>query len=201
MIAGQMAICRFPLWEECLESLKNQVDKLYLRFDLRNGDPKILKKLRKKDVVVYCSGVVWNGWNWREEMMRMLDNVKPELVLVLDEDEKITPEIKEDYDILRKSKHYQMAFNYKYPMPSVDEYKGKEKPYPSKPHTKLYKWKSGLTFYPYKRRARLTNFGKESYCKGNAEILHYCFYNEEIRSVKIKGTKEKIKWSKKRSFL
>lgn len=196
MIVGQMALCRFPMWRECLDSLREQVDELYLRFDSRKGEPEILEELRKMDVSVFCSNSIWNNWNWREEMLRMLDDVEPDLVLTLDEDEKITPEIEEGFATLQKSKHGQMAFNYRFPMPSVDNYVGKNKPYPSKEHVKLYKWKPGLTFHPYKGRARLSNYGKMDYCIGKAEILHYCFYNKEIRKMKIKGTKEKINWSK-----
>ena len=38
MIVGQMALCKFPMWQMCLDDLLKYCDRLYLRFDKINGD-------------------------------------------------------------------------------------------------------------------------------------------------------------------
>jgi hypothetical protein len=128
-------------------------------------------------------------------MVRMLDDVKPEIVLVPDEDEEFGPYLELDIERLRRSKYPQMAFAYEYPMPTEDGWNGRDKPYPSKPHVKAYKWRPGLTYHPYKRRARLSNFGKDDYILGHSRMRHLCFWNEEIREMKLRGTQAKKEWS------
>lgn len=199
MIVGQMALFRFPFWESTLCDLMKYVDTLYLRFDGLLGDREILNNLDRvcgdklKDV--YISKTPWNTWMWREEMIRMLDSVKPEIVICPDEDEIFGKGIIRDIEELKRSKHRQMAFAYQYPMPSEDNFIYKDKPLPSKPHVKMYKWEKGLTFIPYIGRARITNYGKE-YVLGKSKMLHYCFWNKEIRKLKLRNTAIKMKWVK-----
>jgi len=199
-IVGQIALFRFPLWEDMLRDLMKYVDALYLRFDGLLGDREILNNLdhvcgdKLKDV--YVSKKRWNGWIWREEMIRMLDVVKPEMVMCPDEDEMFDKNIIKDIEVFKQRKDKQMAFVYKYPMPTEGRIVYGHKPLPSKAHVKLYKWKKGLTYFPYLGRARITNYGKK-YILGKAEMLHYCYYTEEMRNSKLRNTKEKEKWIKK----
>lgn len=186
-LVGQMALCKFPMWEHCLRSLADKVGALYLRYDKRSGDPEILNSLDRvcgdklKDV--YCSDSKWNAWTWREEMIRMLDGVKPDMVLSHDEDEEVEDITDDIYDFLL-SKHRQMALAYKYPMPTEDgSLLPGGKPFPSKPHVMVIKWQPGLTFAPYMSRNRITQYGKK-YMLGKAKILHYCYYTEELRRIK-----------------
>jgi len=200
MIVGLMALCRFPYYERCLRNLLELVDKVYLRFDGITGDRKIYDSLPgicgNKLGDIYISSSAWNAFIWREELLRMLDSVKPELVLFPDEDECFGPDIKEDIRRFRKSDKQQLAFNYKYPAPTIDEWKHK-KPYPSEPHIKAYKWKEGLTYIPYKKRASLSNYGKFNYKLAKSKILHYCFYTPELRKNKLWTGLDKKEWFKK----
>lgn len=201
MIVGQMALCRFPLWDKCLKNLADNVDALYLRFDGITGDRTILDRVNEvagaKLQRVMVSKTKWDGGNWREEMLRMLDLVRPSIVLSIDEDEMFGDGIEKDIFRLRNSKKNQMAFKYLWPMPSVDGIMPRNKPLPSKPHVKAYKWRPGLSYIPYMRRARVTGYKKNDYIIGKSMIAHYCFWNEELRSMKMEKTisaKKKMEW-------
>jgi hypothetical protein len=197
MIVGLMAICRFPFYELCLKDLLSRVHKVYLRFDGITGDYGILKKLSgicgAKLGDIFISSSKWNPFIWREELIRMLDSVKPDLVLFPDEDERFEKDIDIDIKRLIKSDKMQMAFNYRYPSPSVDGWKW-YKPYPANPHVKMFKWKKGLAYIPYMKRGRLSNYGKFDYKMGKSKILHYCFYTPELRRNKLWNKEQKEQW-------
>lgn len=199
MIAGMMAICRFPYFARCLRDLLYIVDKVYLRFDGITGDTEIYDRLPEicgdKLGGIYVSSSYWNAFIWREELIRMLDDVKPELVLFPDEDETFSMMLANDLKAFRESDKMQMAFNYVYPAPSIDGWKHK-KAYPSNRHVKVFKWKEGLTYIPYKKRARLSNYDKDDYFKAKSKILHYCFYTPELRKNKLWDGPAKKKWFK-----
>lgn len=200
MIVGMMALCRFPYYERCLCDLLGLVDKVYLRFDGVVGDKEILEKAPEicggKLGEIFVSSSEWNAFVWREELLRKLDSVKPEIVLFPDEDESFGEGIEEDIRRFKKSGKQQLAFNYQHPAPTVDGWSHK-KPYPSEPHIKCYKWKKDLTYIPYQKRASLSNYGKFSFKMAKSKILHYCFYTPELRKDKLWTGPEKKKWFKK----
>lgn len=196
-IVGQMTLCNFPLWEKCLSSLSFYVDELYLRFDTLRGDLKILEMLRKtnncKIKKILESNVFWNKFNWREEMIRMLDDVKPDIVISIDEDEEFEDTIKDEITEFYKSDKVAMMIDYVDPMPTEDKVIVPK--YPGKPHMKLYKWKSGLTYVPYRSFARVTNYCDSSYYWfSKTRLLHYCYFNESIRAMK------KLEFNRRREF-
>ena len=190
MVVGQMALYNHPCRMLCLQALLPHVDKVYLRQDVRAILPGMADLASVQKIIMFCkdkfgglliSATPWDATGWREEMLRMLDTVKPTVVLCPDEDEMFTAEIDEDIAALSKLKRGQMAFGYKAPMPTRDGFDTGPKPYPSKPHVKAYRWQKHLTYLPYKRRARLANFDKHDMLKGHAQILHYSMYTQEMR--------------------
>ena len=90
VIVGQMALHKFPMWDKSLCALSDIVDVLYLRFDGLGGNYDMLPRLSalcgNKLKHVLISYLPWDDSNWREEMIRMLDHVKPDLVLTIDDD-------------------------------------------------------------------------------------------------------------------
>ena len=184
-VVGTMALCGHPMWRECLESLQSHVDELYLHFDGRVGNDNIFKNLnienfpKLKNVIV--TKKEWNRYNWRERMLRVLDDVKPDVVLNMDEDEMYDGNIEKDIeDLLKSPENIQMFFQYVYPIPGT-----KDQKYPKYPHVKMFRWIEGLTFYPYRGSARLSN--AKGYCNSqNTKILHYCWYNAKCRKYRDK---------------
>ena len=196
-VVGQMAIYNFPLWEKCLLSLSSKVDELYLRFDTLRGNVEILEKIKKsnnpKIKNILESNVFWNKFNWREEMIRMLDDVKPDIVIVIDEDEAFEESIKDEIIDFYKSDKLAMMVDYAVPMPTDD--KSLVSKYPGKSHMKVYKWKPGLTYVPYRSFARVTNYCDPSYYWfSKSKLLHYCYFNKEIRKMR------KIEFNRRREF-
>jgi len=201
MIVGQMALYNHPCWRLTLEALLGHVDMVYLRQDQAGLPYDIAGGARVVEIQALCgrkfgglllSATPWNATNWREEMLRILDTVRPRVVLCPDEDEMFGPEIDEDIDTLLSMKHGQMAFGYQAPMPTKDGVDTGPKPYPSKPHVKAYPWRPGLTYLPYKRRARLANYPKDAFVLGKSKMLHYAFYTEEMRKKHPTTTKGKM---------
>jgi hypothetical protein len=188
-IVGQMAISKFPYWEMCLEKMAGIVDELHLRFDVRDGDPSILNRLRSPGFMqgkikqVIESKKAWNCWNWREELIRSLDDVKPGIVISLDQDEAFEPGIESELQAFATSQSRAMMFSYRDPMPTIDNVNVPL--YPSKPHMKAFKWQPGLTYVPYHSFAKIHPLhDPDLHFHASTKILHYCCYTPELRDAK-----------------
>lgn len=193
LIVGQMALggilnssyaSRFPLWRECLENLLLYCDEVYLRVDVNTSDftyeeLEDVCKDKLKDVLF--SDTKWNRWNWREEMLRMLDNVNPDVVLTLDQDEQFEDTLLRDIRRLVKHPNKKaLMFSYYDPMPTEDNVKTLV--YPHVPHMKAYKWQKGLTYRRYRYSAKVTNYKLGRYwLMAYSKIRHYCFYTKALR--------------------
>ena len=198
-IIGQMALFgRFPRYRETLGRLAQLCDGLCIRVDLNGDVPtdfSIEQEIMKKyqiPVYVKRSSERWNQWKWREEMVRMLDQLpEVDVVLSLDEDEAFGVGFHQDLrNFINSDKNYAMM-GYEKPMPSkngfMDQY---DRVYPAASHCKMYKFRPGLTFNPYRGYAKPTNFVHESPFAAQSKILHYCFYDQACRDTR-KGAFEK----------
>ena len=191
-VVGQMAICKHPMWKTCLTELCKHVDEVYIRFDLKFRKYQILSHIpivcgsKLKSIV--CYNVEWNKFNWREDLIRMLDNAKPDIVLSLDEDEIFENTIDSDIINFHKSEKCAAMFNYYAPMPTKDGSIILDgKPYPSSRHMKMFKWKAGLTYLPYKGNAKLSNYeNPQTWYLSDTKIKHYSLYDERIYKKKKK---------------
>jgi len=186
-IVGQIAVSKFPMFENTLRKLSENVDEIYLRFDNNNGDKSLLKNLdsisnnKVKDILY--SNQVWDTSSWREEMLRMLDSVKPNLVLSVDQDEIFEDSIKTEMLDFYNSDKLGMMFSYIEPMPTDD---GSiilgGKAYPLHPHMKAYKWKPGLTYLPYYGNAKIRSYSSpRDWYMAKTKIYHYSLYKKEWR--------------------
>jgi hypothetical protein len=191
-VVGQMAVSNFDRLDITLSNLYNQCDEIYIRFDKNIGSDLDFDKIKKycgdKLKNVLFSNTVWNKSNWREEMIRMLDDVKPDIVISLDQDEAFEVNIKDELNLFYKSKSDVGMFAYYMPMPTEENLtilKGKS--YPLHRHCKVFKWKENITFKPYVGYAIPTNYyNKNSYYNFKTKILHYCFYSKKYRIEKAK---------------
>ena len=120
----------------------------------------------------------------------MADRAEPSAVLSLDEDEVfcegIVPEIHEF--LATKGKHMMMC-KYVTPLPTIDGIiPNHGKPYPGKPHAKVYRWMPGITFKNYRSFAQATTFHKPTHkWPARTKILHYCWFTAELREKRRKG--------------
>jgi len=200
-IIGQTSLTNFTLWEMCLKELSTHVDELHIRFDQQTGNPDILKTIQDPKFLdgkikqILISSTKWNRWNWREEQIRMLDTIKPDIVLVLDQDETFSDEIDLEIKEFWKSSREAMMFLYTNPLPTND---GRiVKYYPSKPHMKVYKWKEQLTYNPYIGYAKVTNYrNPELHWVANTKINHFCYYTPEIEKLKSEELAKRFEYEK-----
>ncbi len=190
-IVGQMAISDFPLWEQSLQNLCKYSQEIYIRFDGIKGNrsflPKIVEICGEKLKNLLISNTPWDKWMWREEMLRMLDNIpqKPDIVLQLDQDEMFDDFLQSDIEVFKHIPQEFAMFIY-HSLPTEDNitlFEGN--PYPLLPHCKMYKWKKGLTFKNYKGFCLPSIFYKQPYYIPKAHLYHYCFYKKEDRFKKI----------------
>lgn len=184
MIVGQMALYNFPLMLDTVSSFAQHCDALYLIYDVR-GDLSLISKAAKHPKVASILPFTpqWNRFNWREQMIRMLDEVEPEMVLCLDEDEEYGNGLDRDLEEFRATDRKMLFFDYE--MVTED---GREVPkYPGGPHCKGYKWEPGITYIPYRGNAIPDTFraNKDHWFRCTSKIQHYCFYTSEMQAMKV----------------
>ncbi|MCP4651130.1 MAG: hypothetical protein GY853_13775 [PVC group bacterium] len=181
-----MAIRDFPLWKQCLKSLASHVDELYLRFDMRTGDKNILPEIESccdgKLKKLIKSDIVWDNHNWKEELLRILDSVHPRVVLFPDEDEEFDSGIEKDIKNFMDSDCKEMIFDFKTILPKGITKAPSEdgRVYPFTKHVKVFKWRPGLTYIPYKNRGRLFTYLDNPQYEAKSKITHYHFYTMEL---------------------
>ena len=184
-----------------MSKIAEQVDEIYVR---RNEDDRADNKIEvptRAEIQEVCNGKLKGcmttntGWSrsvWREELLRMLDEVKPQIVLTPDQDEIYEDRIKDELVSFWNSDKSMMFFNYFAPMPTDDgriipELKGE--PYPSLPHCGAFKWRPGLSFHPayagLKQPTQYANIPDNRY-SAITKIKHYCMYTKELEESKKK---------------
>ena len=165
-----MALYTFPLAIECLEDLANYCEFLVVRWDAK-GDKKLLQYAinHPKVIKIVISKEKWNAWNWREDLVGVIDSLSPDLCLFLDEDEKFEHSIMNDLESLMANpvaKYLRFSFKM---VPETEEI------FPNSPHVKVFKWMPKLTYCPYPGWARLSSYLGLPGASMNAKskIIHY----------------------------
>ena len=187
-VAGVMAISDFILAPLMADDLARRCDMVVLRFDAINGSKTVFNKcvaaasFYRIPVYVVRSKERWNRWNWREQMLRRLDSVKPDYVLAPDSDEKFDQLFDQDFRDFVESGRDIMMFDYV--MATMD---GRPVPkYPGARHCKAFRWVSGLGYRPYGGYARPTWPGRSCVAfNAQTPIHHYCFYSPEMEQWKL----------------
>jgi hypothetical protein len=188
--AAMISLYKYPNWWKAAQTLIQHVDHFVLRVDPKHTHQDIIQQIYEqpptlfgKKVTIYQSHLVWNRWNWREEMLRELDAMKPDLVLCPDEDEIFDPMLAAELPEFMASDKSAMMFRYHAPLPTCDGailFDGK--PYPGAPHMKAFKWRPGLTYRDYTGYARVTDYADPAcHWMAETEIWHYMGYTPELR--------------------
>lgn len=189
MNAGMMAIGNFPLAVQMARALAQSCQVTVLRFDTHGGDELLFNQCVSaasdhSDVIKVMGTEKWNRWNWREDMIRALDPIKPKFVLAPDSDERFGPGLEEDLAQAVISRSDVLMFDYV--MASSDGRPVKK--YPGAPHCKAFLWVPGITYRPYRGYARPTWPGRPAReFRASTKILHYCFYTPALEREKMKN--------------
>lgn len=195
-------------WPWCLEELMHYVDEIYLllhyspefKSDWPKKNPKIKDVVEiefEKEFTRMENRKIGLMGKLREKTLRMLDNVKPDLVFFPDEDESFPePELLvKDLRRICKSNKNQLAFKRCNFWDSIDTVR-KDKWIFYRPHVKIYKWKSNLTYIPYIGFNRVTTYGNKKLV-ARTVIKHYAFLEKEEREKRyctlLKGQEKKYK--------
>ena len=198
--AGLMALWRNPQWEDNLKDLLTYCDKVFLQFDIRHGDQSIPERAKilcgdKLEILLIVNSP-WDRANWRERLLRLLDDYKPDVVLFPDEDERYGKWFMYDLeDFIESDKKY-MMFDYRAPSTDDGRIVNNNEPYPALPHMKAFKWEPNLTYYPYPTLARLASYGVEFEYKAKTKLFHYCFYTKEEEARHIQTTGQRMQYSR-----
>ena len=193
MIAGVMAIGPShkgrinPRWPYCLTSMLHFADVACVRIDALSGTPEKLEELKQYvqhlggSHIAKCwvSNEKWNRWNWREELLRSLDDIMPDIVLQPDCDEMFEPLLWEDIATL-EGKAGLLGLMFDYVMVARDGVRLKK--YPRRTHLKAYRWAPRLTFVPYcgygrPRAYRSRQFRRQAISR----IYHFSHFTAEDR--------------------
>lgn len=180
-----LALCDFLLWEKCFNFNKDFVDEIYIRVDKDNTDPIIIDriKLDKKVKSIIFKSHDSSSWGWREDLLRMLDESKPDIVIALDVDECFDYSMKEEILEFWKSDKKSMMVSYNM-CPSKE---GTCKVvYPSKPHMKIFKWQPFLSYIPYLGYAQINQYANkpENTWYAKSKIDHFCMWTESMEKIK-----------------
>ena len=188
MIAGVMALSRFPYWKASVEELAKHCDKLYFRFDGVNGDPEIVNEIEAicgDKMAVFYTARGWEFPQWREECLELVARDKPDVVLCPDQDEIFGKGFAEELKSFIISEKKAMMFSYE-PLVTCDGRIANDgTPYPLAPHMKVFKWEPGISYYPYHGNATISRYCNTStHWNAQTRIQHYCCYTPEMEKAK-----------------
>lgn len=185
-----MAISDFPYTSWMLKDLAEHCDMVTLRYDVENGDgtvldecSRLLKHMRKTYRVIPGTEK-WNRWNWREQLLRSVDKVKPRLVLFPDHDE-MFPSAWWDEELGAFEESHSLRAMFFYRMKTVDNRTVDE--YPKARHCKAYKWREAMTYQPYAGYAipNITGYDRfHANYPATSHMGHYCFYTRNMEKQK-----------------
>lgn len=182
-IVSILQVCDFPLFFLTFNNLTKIVDEVYIRIDKNHtsqGTREIINNCPKVKQVIEGQYHP-KDFAWREELLRMLDPVQPDLVVSLDVDEMFSSDIQQEIQKFVNSDKKAMMFNFV--CPTVEG--GKDTPYPSKPHMKIFKWQPRLTYLPYTSFCQIYQYRyHELQYFTKSPIQHYCFWTEDMRKAK-----------------
>lgn len=174
-------------FEDCFNLLNEFVDEIYIRIDNERTSQHTLEVLKscKKVRKIIEGNYSRKIYKWREELLRLLDDIKPDLVFSLDVDEKFEDPVcikKEVDDFWESDKDAIMFHKFPCPVINVTEI---TMFYPATPHMKIFKWKEGLSYFPYGGRCRINNYRSiKCHWLTDSRMLHYAFYTKEMRDRK-----------------
>lgn len=187
-IAGTVAISDFPMFDKTIQQLAEICDGVFVRFDAANGDPSIMQAVKdmlgdKMEKLIICNG--WKHPDWREDCLRMVDDYAPDIVICPDQDEVFCDGIVDELKAFYHSEKQGMMFSYN-PLKTCDfRVVNNNVPYPPIPHMKAYRWKAGLSYYPYHGNAIISSYcNTKDHWQSKVKIDHYCCWTEKMERSK-----------------
>jgi hypothetical protein len=179
-----------------LDDLAKYTDKVYV--NLNDATPEITEIVNHHSVVVKSiittnNGRPWNQGLIRDLTIRMLDDVKPDIVLFPDSDEVYPDNLKQVLEDFWKSPFECLWFNLLY-LWDDPQHARRDSLFKSMHHVRAFKWREGLTFLPQSgygaKPVNSENVGYKFHA--SAPMRHYGYMTEESR------IKKYTRWGDKR---
>ena len=172
-----------------LEDLSKYVDEIYV--NLNNPSEPI------KEIVKNCPKIVkiinttnkrnWNQGLQRDNTIRMLDDIKPDIVLFPDSDETYPKNLKEQLkDFWEKEKKKTFWFRLLYLWEDDKHYRN-DGIWKAIHHVRAFKWQPDIKYIPYAGYACPTtyiNLPRETRYNSDTPTLHYGYMTEKNRGWK-----------------
>ena len=180
-IIAIIQICDFLLFNQCFDALLDITDEVYVRIDINHTSEATLSYIRNQHKVkkIISGTYIPDGWSWREELLRLLDDVMPDIVYTIDIDEMFEETISNEVLEFWNSDKLCMMFNYNV-CPTIDNRKSGI--YPADPHALAFKWQKNLTYKNYASRAQITQYANRPDVVWHArtKINHYCAWTKQM---------------------
>lgn len=189
-IIATVAVSRFPLWRKCLAELPNLCTGICIRFDEKNGDRDIWKFLKGSGQHFFKGKLLklekfdrpWVLGRWHEDLLRMADNLHPDIILAPCQDETFHIRFPRELNKFWLSGKSAMMFDFQM---RTDDGRDLGYTYPPYPHMRVYRWKPKLTYLPYQGLARVVQYvDKSCHWKARSRINHWCMYTKAMQRKK-----------------
>lgn len=172
----------------CLMSLDKYVDGIYV--NLNDPTPlckRIIEDWPSVKKIIYTTNKNgrWRQGEQRENTIRLLDDVKPDVVLFPDSDESYPADFKNTLDKFIKSGLNTLWFGlmYYWNHPHVVRRDGRWK---AIHHVRAYRWQPGITYIPYAGYTNPTTFINEKKFHSPSAINHWGYMIKADRERKYK---------------
>lgn len=203
MIVGLMAVAgKFPMWPIVLENVAQHCDLVNVWLDVHGDDRRgylageykpvqdsaIREVLGEKCGKILHSEEPWNTSNWQESLLRSADDIRPDWIVKVDDDEVMDHRFAEDFQRFQKSGRDMYMVETAQPMPTIDgALDHYPRRYPSARHCKAFRWQEGLSFLPYRGYCRPTQYAaemdehKKKQYNAKSKMRHLCFFTPQMR--------------------
>jgi hypothetical protein len=170
----------------CLMSLDKYVDEIYVNLNNPTSTCKeIIETWPSVKKIIYTTNKnnKWNQGLQRENSIRMLDNVKPDIVLFPDSDETLPKNFEVILNKFIKSDLNTLWFGllYYWNHPNVIRRDGRWK---SVHHVRAYRWKPNITYIPYIGYTNPTTYKDEKKFNSPKGMNHWGYMLKKDRERK-----------------
>jgi hypothetical protein len=197
-LVAVVAVTDSPVAEMCLRTFPSLCDAIYVQFDPFTGTQEFLRHLRRNQQSIFGGKLrmlrtakrKWTMGMWHEDLLEMVRGANASMIFTPGQDE--TYQVKPfRADVQRLVQSPANALMFTYSDMATDDGRVIPFRYPGKPHMKVYKWKSGLSYKPYSGCGQVAKYAHPSVqIRSTTGIKHWCFYTKEMEE-------KKIRWLKK----
>lgn len=172
--------------KKVLDDMSKYTNEIYVNLNDPTpiAEEAVLSHPNVKDVIRTTNDGRWNQGLQRDNTTRMVDNIKPDIVIFPDSDEIFPKNLDEQLKSFWEDEDKRTFwFRLLYLWGNENKFRNDSK-FKSIHHVRIFKWQPEITFLPYAGYTCPTNFinlDKNTRFHSNSPILHYGYMHEEDR--------------------